>query len=274
MIINNTVGRGGSSGKDGVTPHIGDNGNWFLGTEDTGVVAKAQGNTKIAEVMLLATDWDESLAQTIACEGISANEANQMVTLLPALANKAVYSSCRVTCTAFAENSLTFMAESLPEEDILVYVAMEDEHASVASNVYSLEETVVGTWIDGKPIYQRTFVATVSPVSGSVKSFTMTADINVNNAALVGNDVATFDPVHNHMTGGLTEWSGAASNVARWSALLLTATGLEFFARDAESHTITVYATVRYTKATDTATIEIPTATALIDSYEEGVNEA
>lgn len=32
---------GGSGGKDGITPHIGDNGNWFIGETDTGV--KAQG---------------------------------------------------------------------------------------------------------------------------------------------------------------------------------------------------------------------------------------
>lgn len=30
-------------GKDGITPHIGENGNWFIGDEDTGV--KAQGYT-------------------------------------------------------------------------------------------------------------------------------------------------------------------------------------------------------------------------------------
>ena len=30
----------GGSGGDGVTPHIGDNGNWYLGDEDTGVAAK------------------------------------------------------------------------------------------------------------------------------------------------------------------------------------------------------------------------------------------
>lgn len=34
------------SGVDGVTPHIGDNGNWYLGTTDTGVAAKgAKGDT-------------------------------------------------------------------------------------------------------------------------------------------------------------------------------------------------------------------------------------
>lgn len=36
----------GPSGADGVTPHIGDNGNWYLGDEDTGVAAKgAKGDT-------------------------------------------------------------------------------------------------------------------------------------------------------------------------------------------------------------------------------------
>lgn len=31
---------GGVNGKDGITPHIGDNGNWFIGTVDTGVSAQ------------------------------------------------------------------------------------------------------------------------------------------------------------------------------------------------------------------------------------------
>ena len=34
-------GTGGGTGADGITPHIGTNGNWFLGDTDTGV--KAQG---------------------------------------------------------------------------------------------------------------------------------------------------------------------------------------------------------------------------------------
>lgn len=44
---NRMVGSGGTgggvNGKDGITPHIGDNGNWFIGTVDTGV--SAQGPT-------------------------------------------------------------------------------------------------------------------------------------------------------------------------------------------------------------------------------------
>lgn len=33
-------GKDGTAGADGITPHIGDNGNWYLGDEDTGVAAK------------------------------------------------------------------------------------------------------------------------------------------------------------------------------------------------------------------------------------------
>ena len=50
MILNFTIPKGangqdgqdgadganGADGEDGITPHIGDNGNWFLGDEDTG----------------------------------------------------------------------------------------------------------------------------------------------------------------------------------------------------------------------------------------------
>ena len=254
--------------KDGITPHIGDNGNWFLGTEDTGVVAKAQGNTKIAEVTLLATDWDESLTQTIACEGISANEANQMVTLLPALANKAVYSSCRVTCTAFAENSLTFMAESLPEEDILVYVAMEDEHASVANNVYSLEETVVGTWIDGKPLYKKTFVTT-TPSS--------TTETTVVDLTDFGHDMIFVK--ESFVCSALT--SGTVTPMPIYIASSVYAftriwqgNGISCKVSHTDFRSLPLYITVYYTKTTDVATIEIPTAMSLRDAYEEGVNEA
>lgn len=37
--IKGTTGAAGADGADGVTPHIGDNGNWYLGDTDTGVAA-------------------------------------------------------------------------------------------------------------------------------------------------------------------------------------------------------------------------------------------
>lgn len=38
----NGGGTGGSAGADGITPHIGANGNWFLGDTDTGVQAQGE----------------------------------------------------------------------------------------------------------------------------------------------------------------------------------------------------------------------------------------
>lgn len=39
-------GGAGSPGRDGITPTIGKNGNWFIGTKDTGIPARAEANTK------------------------------------------------------------------------------------------------------------------------------------------------------------------------------------------------------------------------------------
>ena len=36
VVIEGTKGDPGAPGKDGITPTIGDNGNWYLGTTDTG----------------------------------------------------------------------------------------------------------------------------------------------------------------------------------------------------------------------------------------------
>ena len=45
-------------GKDGITPHIGENGNWWIGDTDTGVPAKAQGDGIIDVVALPESDID------------------------------------------------------------------------------------------------------------------------------------------------------------------------------------------------------------------------
>lgn len=143
-----------------------------------------------------------------------------------------------------------------------------------SSDVYSTEETVVGTWIDGRPVYQRTFVATVHPTANSVTGTTLTTDINMNNARLVGSDVVTHDATRNHMTAGASEWSTNEANISRWSQMLLVPDALSYYARDNSQNTITVYATARYIKLADTATASVPSATALMDAYEEGVNDA
>lgn len=40
--VTGTTGATGADGEDGITPHIGDNGNWFIGETDTGVAAQGE----------------------------------------------------------------------------------------------------------------------------------------------------------------------------------------------------------------------------------------
>lgn len=39
-VVESSGGTGGGTGADGITPHIGENGNWFIGDTDTGVRAE------------------------------------------------------------------------------------------------------------------------------------------------------------------------------------------------------------------------------------------
>lgn len=274
MIINQRT-KGGAVGKDGVTPHIGSNGNWFLGTEDTGVIAKAQSNTTIVSITLLASNWStDNNTQTIICTGISADESSQNINISPALKDQDKYMNAGISCTGFAEDSLTFTADTIPTEDILVYVAIEETGGATSNDVYSTEETVVGTWIDGRPIYRKTFIVTATGNSSSVASTVITTEFTITDIHLVDSNVICRDPIHNHEIAGYTGWSASLNNIARWSTMLLNSKGLSIHIRDVEQHENTVYINISYIKLADIPTIEIPSTAALNEAYEEGVNEA
>lgn len=251
--------------KNGISPHIGTDGNWYIGTTNTGILANGQSNVKITEVTLNAADWDtDTGSQTIQVIGVSANEAEQIVTLISSMESKTICNDSDIQCTGFATDSLTLTATTIPTEDIVIYVAIEragDAHYEV----YSTEETVVGRWIDGKPIYRRTFVTT-SPNNAKIH-ITNTGDIetiidmygfwqNANE-----NRYTIFPYVTSSGNGSYT--SGGLEN----NNLFLWATGDGYINRPLVAH-------FEYTKTTDTATIEIPSATALAEAYEEGVQES
>ena len=62
-------------GDDGVTPHIGEHGNWFLGTEDTGTPARGPAGqdgtdgTDGADGFPSEADWNALVARVEALEG-------------------------------------------------------------------------------------------------------------------------------------------------------------------------------------------------------------
>ena len=74
---------------------------------------------------LTTTAWS-SKSQTIAVQGILADETKQKITVAPASASRAVYTDCMVQCTAQGANSLTFTCEDVPGSNLTVYITIEE----------------------------------------------------------------------------------------------------------------------------------------------------
>lgn len=136
-----------------------------------------------------------------------------------------------------------------------------------ALEVYSTEETVVGTWIDGRPIYRKVIIGVIpsdavndkTAVVGSI-GFAPHEICNMFGAI---NDEGLWTPIpyykgQQYNTAFFI--SGSAGNI-------ISNVGSNF-AGDP------FVFCVEYTKTTDAATIAIPSATALMDAYEEGVQNA
>lgn len=159
-------------GKDGVTPHIGDNGNWWIGDIDTGVRAEVKGD------------------------------------------------------------------------------------------VYSTEETVVGTWYNGKPVYRRTFVGVFPSTEGS---------LSVDSNPVYDDIVSQYGYFDKYYGRTPFPWY-YNQNINRGFFTVYSNRLSLVFAGEPVGAPYVI--TIEYTKTTDTATVAIPSATALMDAYEEGVNEA
>lgn len=79
-------------------------------------------------VTLTTSGWSGSgtQTQTVTVNGVLADETQQVVTPIPAIASQAEYISTGVRCTNQAENSLTFTANSVPSINLTVYVILQN----------------------------------------------------------------------------------------------------------------------------------------------------
>ena len=126
----------GLPGKDGTTPTIDpETKHWIIGETDTGVVAEGK-------------------------DGRDGDDAN----IDPETLGK------WVTHVNELPEDITELVEDLPE-NALVTVGDEVNGTSSSSKGfvdYSIEEKVVGKWIDNRPVYQKTLMLETSPASGDV----------------------------------------------------------------------------------------------------------
>lgn len=103
---------------------------------------------------------------------------------------------------------------------------------------YSTDETIVGRWIDGKPIYQKTFTKTISGITDGTIS---TIDIStITNCGVSVN-------CYGYCYGIFVPYS----NNSRFARFLMNSGTLQFQTNSNSFNTRTLYVTLQYTKTTD-----------------------
>ena len=123
---------------------------------------------------------------------------------------------------------------------------------------YSTDEKVVGHWIDGKPLYQKTFVGTISNSTGSNIAIADLSSLNISkvlgyeafdldNTTLFGGALnLTSTKISDNKTETIFAWwnLGAATSSVAAKTLYLINTSSAYVGRD-------LWVTLRYTKTTD-----------------------
>lgn len=100
------------------------------------VLTKTEDGTEWADALLpksiqitLSTSGWSSNTQTVTVSGVSADETAQLIQPVPAIASQSAYYAAGILCTGQAANSLTFTCTETPEENLTVYVVIQEVSA-------------------------------------------------------------------------------------------------------------------------------------------------
>ena len=78
-------------------------------------------------VVLSSSSWDSMTnSQIVTVSGVKALEGEQIIHPIPSLASQAAYYDAGILCTAQETDSLTFTAETVPTDDLTVYVVIQE----------------------------------------------------------------------------------------------------------------------------------------------------
>ena len=86
---------------------------------------KTEIRPKSTLVTLPLSAWSNN-TQTVTVQGVLADESKQLIQPMPTIADQAVYSAAGISCTGQAANKLTFKAQTVPTEDVQVYVVIQE----------------------------------------------------------------------------------------------------------------------------------------------------
>lgn len=105
---------------------------WPISSGGTGATtaSAALSNLGAAEIPisipipLNSSGWSNN-TQTVDVPGVSANETEQLIQIVPQLSSLEAYIEAGILCTAQGTSQLTFECETVPSTNILVYVVIQ-----------------------------------------------------------------------------------------------------------------------------------------------------
>lgn len=89
------------------------------------------------KITLYAANWDSTTKkQTVEVDGVIAEEDLQLITVRPTSASTVEYVSCDVLCIRQLNDYLEFQCETIPQNDLVVYVAIQQtSNETIMGNV-------------------------------------------------------------------------------------------------------------------------------------------
>lgn len=230
----------------------------------TGTTNASLGNTIVANVADLSIDYHNLSGSVVGTDGVRYS--------LP-------YASGDIVCNPIINNTpsliiVTAGLDALKSASFTVtieYTKTTDTAESsliVYPHAYSTEETVIGTWIDGKPLYRKVYLCK-TPSSNTAADVADITDLNyetlTNLYSIIGNYMASNISTCYSASGfhAITSLSSSADGRLHIRMNVYNA----FYNMDA-----TVI--IEYTKTTDEATVAIASADELNAAYDEGVQSA
>lgn len=115
-------------------------------------------------------------------------------------------------------------------------------YMSVAKEIYSTEERVIGTWIDGKPVYQKTFYK---------ESATAGAEVNVGTVNNVKQFISSEGVCKRRVNGFFTTIGHTNANYLQSATLVGFSIPVNTLLLYPGEDITDIYITIKYTKTTD-----------------------
>ena len=124
------------------------------------------------------------------------------------------------------------------------------ENAQPKLHEYSADEKVVGTWIDGRPVYERTVeISDNRVVNGSFEIIVLE-----NIDFLVSQNVTFRDVYQNGAKFILSNYAPTISGWTQGSLIYVNSNNNLIFRFDGAGGELKIFGVIQYTKTTDTAT--------------------